>query len=698
MRVSVFLLGLLALCYTTVHAQVGRCGADVKLSAQPAYQQQLDRDWQTTSLYRKTPTDSVIIPVHVIIVHPPGQAIGQGSNLSYERILSQIAATNKDFRRLNDNRDDTPAEFPVGDSQISFQLASIDPDGMPTDGVTRYATSDDFDQAEVDIKNTTRWPRDTYLNVWVAPTLDDLGFAYLPSVVSLPAASLDGCAVLTSTFGGPGFATFIPYNLGRTLTHEIGHYLGLRHIWDRDGCGSDDGIADTPRQDTSHFGCPIHPRPSCNNAGDMFMNYMDYTDDACMSAFTIGQIDYMWQILNGSRRSMLSAGDRAFEVTVPISVAITDQTSPPCYGGFGGSITVEGSGGAGNYRYRINGGSLQGNPTFRFLTAGSYVVEVVDNDGLTAVSDTIVLSQPPPIEIANIDTHPPRCHGDATGSIDLVITGAQGSAVLTVDTGVVDGLSVDSLAGGLIDLQIVDSAGCMLDTMLLLDSPAPIMPAISTSAVSCFGADDGSVSFDATGGRPPYQYGFDGLRYNEDVIYDGYAAGNYLAYVRDDNGCVVTDSFIITQPDDLLLGIQLFDGGVAAIPTGGSPPYRYQLNSGPIVSDSIFNGLAADMYDITLLDANDCRITTSVLLTGSLDVDVPEVTLFWPQPVNDRLMLAPQVTSITLYSISGATDPMIMSNDGSNVLSVDALPPGMYVVVIDQDGGGRTVDRLVILR
>ena len=117
--------------------------------------------------------------------------------------------------------------------------------------------------------------------------------------------------ILHSAFGNTGTAT-APFNLGRTATHEIGHWLNLRHIWGDDGtgCSGSDFVADTPNAAGPNFGTPTFPHVTCNNGpnGDLFMNYMDYTDDAAMFMFTAGQVDRMQAALDGPRSSIGTTG------------------------------------------------------------------------------------------------------------------------------------------------------------------------------------------------------------------------------------------------------------------------------------------------------------------------------------------------------------------------------------------------------
>jgi hypothetical protein len=250
------------------------------------------------------------IPVVVHVVHNTA-----AQNLSDAQIQSQIDVLNRDFRMKNADASSVPAAFKplAADARIEFKLATTDPSGNPTTGITRKQTSKTSFSDDDGIKSagsggTDAWPADRYLNVWTAPRLtspqgDLLGYAQFPGG---PAAT-DGVVILHSAFGTTGTAA-APFNLGRTATHEIGHWLNLRHIWgdDGNGCNGSDFVDDTPNQAGPNFGTPAFPHATCNNGpdGDMFMDYMDYVDDVAMFMFTAGQVERMQACLDGDRSSI----------------------------------------------------------------------------------------------------------------------------------------------------------------------------------------------------------------------------------------------------------------------------------------------------------------------------------------------------------------------------------------------------------
>lgn len=261
----------------------------------------------------------ITIPVVVHVIHS-GQALGAAPNITDNQVISQITVMNNDYRKMAS----TPGfnTSPVGaDTMIQFALAKVDPNGNPTDGIDRvnlcqlsWATSavDNY------VKPLTIWDPTKYMNMWSVNFSDStlLGYAQFPSNSGLPGinidggyASTDGVVANFATFGSSDYddGTFMlgaPYDKGRTMTHEVGHYLGLRHIWGDANCGTD-YVADTPTHRTANGGCPSHPKSNtCGTADEMFENYMDYTADACMNIFTINQKDRIVAVMNNSPRRM----------------------------------------------------------------------------------------------------------------------------------------------------------------------------------------------------------------------------------------------------------------------------------------------------------------------------------------------------------------------------------------------------------
>ena len=211
-------------------------------------------------------------------------------DISIQKILDQLDALNRDYRRKNADTINTPSAFKqdAADMEIEFQLAGSDPMGRSTSGIVRkytpvtYWMSDDkikFDSSYGD----NAWDSKSYLNIWICNLKDVLGYSTFPG----QDPKKDGVVLDYKNVLGNGASMA---NKGRTIVHEVGHWLNLKHIWGDTFCG-DDNVDDTPKQSTYTPGCPGGTRISCSNAptGDMYMNYMDFTDDGCMNMFSKGQ-------------------------------------------------------------------------------------------------------------------------------------------------------------------------------------------------------------------------------------------------------------------------------------------------------------------------------------------------------------------------------------------------------------------------
>lgn len=261
------------------------------------------QEWIAANKYARNNT-VITIPVVVHVVWKENV-----ENITAAQIQSQIDVLNKDFRKNNSDTINTPTVFQslAADAEIEFCLASVDPNGNITNGITRHQTNTNEIGNQVSLFTTAQiWNPDNYLNIWVCEIEESgglLGFATPPGTSG---ANDDGAVIDYRFFGTIGTAQ-APIDLGRTATHEIGHYFNLEHIWGvNGGCNDDDLVADTPNQNTDYGGCPTHPQTSCNST-DMFMNFMDYVDDACMSMFTQGQKMRMLAAINGPRASLLNS-------------------------------------------------------------------------------------------------------------------------------------------------------------------------------------------------------------------------------------------------------------------------------------------------------------------------------------------------------------------------------------------------------
>ncbi|MBW3523016.1 MULTISPECIES: M43 family zinc metalloprotease [unclassified Chryseobacterium] len=271
----------------------------------------------------------VTIPVVVHVIHS-GEPYGTGANITDEQVQSQITVMNQDFRRMAG----TPGfnTTAVGaDTMIQFALAKVDANGNPTNGIDRVNLCyPDWSTGNINgyVKPLTIWAPTQYMNMWSVNFSDNtlLGYAQFPSNSGLGglntsggAANTDGVVANYSTFGSTDFGAFpmnAPYDKGRTMTHEVGHFLGLRHIWGDANCGND-FCADTPTAHTANYTCNTNIVGCTEGEIEMVRNYMDYTNDTCMNIFTQNQKDRITAVMNNSpRRVELKTSTK--DVAIPL--------------------------------------------------------------------------------------------------------------------------------------------------------------------------------------------------------------------------------------------------------------------------------------------------------------------------------------------------------------------------------------------
>jgi PKD repeat protein len=381
-----------------------RCYSHEKLleqiSQNSALQNELDLQEQNTNNWilknaNKKQNGIITIPVVVHVLYNTSD-----ENISYSQIQSQLDVLNQDFRKSNSDAVNVPSAFSsyAADAQIEFCLASSDENGNATSGITRTSTSTTSFTYNDYMKYTSTggidaWPTDKYLNIWVCDLGTSLlGYAQFPGTGNY---ETDGVVINYIAFGTTG-TVVAPYHLGRTTTHEVGHWLNLRHIWgdDSGACTGSDYVTDTPEQANYSYGCNTFPYTdacSTTSPGIMFMNYMDYSDDDCVNMFSSGQASRMLATLKTTRAALLTSNGCSSSTSSSLTAdftanktAIYEGESIQFYDASGGSPS--------QWEWKFSNAqpytsSFQ-NPTVTYYVAGNYEVNLSVSTGSTTDSIT----------------------------------------------------------------------------------------------------------------------------------------------------------------------------------------------------------------------------------------------------------------------------------------------------------------------
>jgi hypothetical protein len=364
-------------------------------------------------------------------------------NISQAQVESQIDVLNEDFRKLNADASNIPAAWTsiAADSEIEFCLARRDPQGNPSTGITRTQTSSNNFSTNDNVKSSSTggkdpWPASDYLNIWVCNLgFGLLGYAQFPG----QSASTDGVVIGYRYFGRTGTVSS-PFNKGRTTTHEVGHWLNLRHIWGDDGgsCNGSDQVGDTPNMGDSNYGCPNYPLiDNCATSapGAMFMNYMDYVDDACMYMFTNGQKTRMTAVLNGSRSSLqgsmgcVAVNQAANDAAI---TAIISPTGTSCTGTIVPEVTLYNWGTntltSVTINWQVDAGAVQTMPWTGNLASLANTNVTLPSQAVTPGAHTIIVYT----SLPNGATDGDPSNDSFTGS--FTISSASGQSVPFVET------------------------------------------------------------------------------------------------------------------------------------------------------------------------------------------------------------------------------------------------------------------------
>ena len=361
-------------------------------------------------------------------------------------------------------------------------------------------------------------------------------------------------------------------------------------------------------------------------------------------------------------------------------------TDVSCYGWVNGSITVTPLNGKSPYTFAIATGGFRSSPTFKAISAGTYMIRTKDAQGCIDTGYATVL-QPDPISIA-VKSTAPHCAGKDDGSLEIVASGGNPSYRYSID-GTTFGTSnlFSKLGPGTYNLSVKDTQGCTKDTTVELVEPAPLNLSVEAQAPLCYGGSDGSIKLISTGGTRAYRYTINGGPTVADSVFSGLMSGTYIVSVSDNNGCKKDSTVLLSQPQALsFTALKVLhptcedyaDGFISATVMGGTRPYQYAISADAFKHEEYFTKLKSGIYTLTVRDQNNCSIDTLLVLKGYPKIILDSTRLQMPTCVGKA------DASFQLF-VSGGTPPIrfVSSDIGSDTLmhaGFDKLKAGTYIV------------------
>lgn len=388
---------------------------------------------------------------------------------------------------------------------------------------------------------------------------------------------------------------------------------------------------------------------------------------------------------------------QAVSVSVPASTgsltATATATGTSCSGVNNGTITITPTAGSSPYQYSLNGGSYQPGTTINNLAPGTYSVVVKDNAGCTSQPISVTVSQGSAL-LATTATTATSCNGVSNGSITVTPTNGSGPYTYQLDSGTPQSSNVfNNVSAGSHSVVVTDGAGCISAPISVTVSVGPaITGTTATTATSCNGATNGSITVTPTNGSAPYTYSLDGNPFQASNIFSGLAAGSHTIVIKDGVGCTSATITATVAAGSALTGTAVStattclgaaNGTITATPDNGNTPYQYQLDGGGFQASNIFNNITVGNHSVVIKDVAGC-VSAPISVTVAAGAALAATAATTPTSCSGAIN-----GTITITTTNG-TGPFQYSLDGvnfqaSNVFS--GLAPANYTITFKNNIG-----------
>ncbi len=476
------------------------------------------------------------------------QDVGIDYACALEMALSQVESINQDYAGPNPDINKwvngKPIRWPQiqnGESCVQFCLATLNhPDGSGIAEGDYAVTLNEYGPVD----NIPEWSG--YINFFVR----NMGGGTLGYSPLGGNGNGDGVVCGITAFGSVscgGNNLMGQYNLGRTITHELGHYLSLNHPFNNPDCAVDgDGIADTPITNAATFGCYAVGEELINCTDPiLWPSYMDYCDDACLYMFSQGQIDNVNAYVNTSLQALLNNATTKCEDAACVNFEASFNSIDESCEGNDGQITFASDGGTEPYQYSItNGVTNSNNSVFTNITQGKYYLYVTDQLGCEFKDSVIVERETPDMDL--VSSKNSFC-GDNSGSLTVKVDFADDFQYkIEGETPWQDTTFFQNLSRGEYVVLAQNASGCTPTlTVTIGDDTDLSLVTRSVKPVNCPLFDNGLIHLGLNGGEEPIVWYLNRENRSDKGYFDNLSPGDYTINVEDNRGCRIEREFKI---------------------------------------------------------------------------------------------------------------------------------------------------------